>query len=60
MPVEFVLTNRHGVCHVIDRLEPSVGTEALGVTIALDGSKKTLGTSLTEKAQDFGEKIRSS
>ena len=34
--------------------------ETLGVIIAPDGSQKTLGTSLTEKAKDFGEKIKSS
>ena len=60
MPGEFTLTDRHGVCHAIDCLKPSVGKETLGVPIAPDSNQKTLGTSLVEKAKDFGEKIRSS
>ena len=60
MPGEFTLTDRHGVCHAIDCLEPSVGKETLGVIIAPDGNQKTLGTSLTKKAKDLREKIRSS
>ena len=60
MPGEFTLTDRHGVCHAIDCLEPSVGKETLGVPIALDGNQKTLGTSLRKKVEDLGEKIRSS
>ena len=60
MPGEFTLTDRHGVRHAIDRLEPSVGKKTLGIPIAPDGNQKTLATSLTEKAKEFGERIRSS
>ena len=49
MPGEFTLTDRHGVCHVIDRLEPSVGKETLGVILAPNGNQKAQGTSLTER-----------
>ena len=58
--MEFILTDRYSIHHVIDRLEPSVGKETLGVPIALDGNQKPLGPSLKEKAEDFGEKIQSS
>ena len=60
MPWEFALTDRYGVHYAIDRLEPSFGKETSGVPIAPDGNQKTLGMSLREKAEDFGEKIRSS
>ena len=60
MPREFTLTDRHGARHEIDRLEPSVGKNTLGILIAPDGNQKTLATSLMEKEKEFGEKIRSS
>ena len=60
MPGEFTLTDRHGVRHAIDRLEPSVEKETLGILIAPDGNQKELAKCLKEKAKDFGEKIRSS
>ena len=60
MPGEFTLTDRYGICHAIDCLEPSFGKETLGVPIAPDGNQKTLALSLRKKAVDFGEKIRSS
>ena len=60
IPGVFTLTDRYGVCHAIYCLKPSFGKETLGVPIAPDGNQKTLGTSLREKAEDFGEKIRSS
>ena len=57
MPGEFTPTDRHGIWHVFDRLEPNFGKETLGVPIAPDGNQKTLV--LQEKGKDFGEKIRS-
>ena len=60
MPGEFTLTDRYGICHAFDRLEPIIGKETLGIPIALDGNQKTLALSLRKKAEDFGEKIRSS
>ena len=59
MPGEFTLTDRYGVCHAIDCLEPSFGNETLGIPIAPDGNKNTLGRSLQKKAEDFREKIKS-
>ena len=60
MSGEFTLTDRYGVLHAIDYLEPSFGKETLGVPLAPDGNQKTLGGSLRKKAENFGEKIRSS
>ena len=60
MSGEFILTDRYGVCHAIYCLEPGFGKETLGVPMAPDGNQKMLGKSLQKKAEDFGEKIRSS
>ena len=60
MPGEFTLTDRNGIRYAFDRLEPSVAKETLGILIAPDGNQKSLALSLRKKAEDFGEKIRSS
>ena len=60
MPGEFTLTDRNGIRHAFDRLEPSFAKETLGILIAPDGNQKSLALSLREKAEDFGENIRSS
>ena len=53
MPEEFTLTDRYGVLHVIDCLEPSFGKETLGVSLAPDGNQKTVEGSLRKKAENL-------
>ena len=40
IPGEFTLTDRYSVCHAIDRLEPSLGKETVGVSITPDANQK--------------------
>ena len=56
MPGEFTLTDRNGICHAFDCLEPSFAKETLGILIAPDGNQKLLVLLLRKKSEDFGEK----
>ena len=56
MPGEFTLTDRNGIRHAFDRLEPSFAKETLGIPIAPDGNQKSLALLLRKEAEEFGEK----
>ena len=59
MPGEFTLTDRHGARHAIDWLEPSVGKNTRN-PYRSRWQPKNASNVLTEKAKEFGERIRSS
>ena len=58
MPGDFTLNDKDGTQHTLSRLEPSQGSETLGIFLAMDGSHANHFQSMKAKGIAFADKIR--